>query len=115
SIVSAKNNASLQPTRTRQLNLITCYPFYYVGAAPQRFVVRAQLANPAERPSPFQAPVPKPTTVHRTTARTANPKPLVTSSPAPVMARDETPSRPRKRSRWGWLLPWRNRKSDGPS
>jgi sortase A len=24
------------------LTLVTCYPFYYVGAAPQRFIVRAQ-------------------------------------------------------------------------
>jgi len=24
------------------LTLITCYPFYFVGAAPQRFIVRAE-------------------------------------------------------------------------
>ena len=23
------------------LTLVTCYPFYYVGSAPQRFIVRA--------------------------------------------------------------------------
>lgn len=27
---------------TEVLTLITCYPFYFVGAAPQRFIVRAQ-------------------------------------------------------------------------
>lgn len=28
-----------------ELTLITCYPFYFVGAAPQRFVVHARLQN----------------------------------------------------------------------
>lgn len=32
----------IQPTSERALTLITCYPFYYVGAAPGRFVVRAR-------------------------------------------------------------------------
>jgi sortase A len=30
------------PTRTPTLTLITCYPFYYVGSAPQRFIIRAE-------------------------------------------------------------------------
>ncbi len=42
-IVSPKNTQALQPTPTPELNLITCYPFYYVGSAPKRFVVEAQL------------------------------------------------------------------------
>jgi sortase (surface protein transpeptidase) len=25
------------------VTLVTCYPFYYVGAAPRRFIVRAEL------------------------------------------------------------------------
>jgi sortase (surface protein transpeptidase) len=25
----------------RTLTLVTCYPFYYVGSAPNRFIVRA--------------------------------------------------------------------------
>lgn len=34
------------------LTLITCYPFYFVGSAPQRFVVRAQrLARPEASPA----------------------------------------------------------------
>jgi sortase A len=28
------------------LTLVTCYPFYYVGDAPQRFLVRARLVTP---------------------------------------------------------------------
>lgn len=33
----------LDPTTTPALTLVTCYPFRYVGSAPQRFVVRARL------------------------------------------------------------------------
>ncbi len=44
-VVSPENTSSLQPTPDPELNLITCFPFYYVGSAPKRFVVRAQLAG----------------------------------------------------------------------
>jgi sortase A len=27
------------------LTLITCYPFFYLGAAPQRYIVRASLVT----------------------------------------------------------------------
>jgi sortase A len=50
-IVSPENTSALRPTSTAALNLITCYPFYYVGSAPKRFVVEAQLAGSVERPS----------------------------------------------------------------
>lgn len=32
----------LQPTGRRTLTLITCFPFSYVGPAPDRFIVRAR-------------------------------------------------------------------------
>ncbi|MEO8505163.1 MAG: class D sortase [Acidobacteriota bacterium] len=32
----------LAPTGTRTLTLVTCYPFHYIGAAPQRYIVRAK-------------------------------------------------------------------------
>jgi len=50
-IVSPENTSALAPTTTAELNLITCYPFYYVGEAPKRFVVEAQLAGSVQRPS----------------------------------------------------------------
>jgi sortase A len=50
-IVWPDNTSALQPTSDAQLNLITCYPFYYVGSAPKRFVVEAQLAGAVRRPS----------------------------------------------------------------
>ena len=45
SVVPPSDTRSLQPTRDAVLNLITCYPFYYAGAAPQRYVVEATLAG----------------------------------------------------------------------
>ncbi|HUK18490.1 MAG TPA: class D sortase [Bryobacteraceae bacterium] len=51
SIVPPSNTTPLQPTPGAELNLITCYPFYYVGAAPKRFVVEAQLAGAVAGPS----------------------------------------------------------------
>ena len=50
-IVSSENTTALRATSTAALNLITCYPFYYVGSAPKRFIVEAQLAGSVERPS----------------------------------------------------------------
>jgi len=31
----------LAPTDTPAITLVTCYPFYFIGSAPQRFIVRA--------------------------------------------------------------------------
>jgi sortase A len=45
-VVQPTNTSSLQPTRSAVLNLITCYPFYYLGNAPKRFVVTAKLEQP---------------------------------------------------------------------
>jgi sortase A len=40
-IVEPSDVSVLDPTPTRSLTLVTCYPFYFVGSAPQRFIVRA--------------------------------------------------------------------------
>ena len=40
-IVSPEDVSVLDATPTRSLTLVTCYPFYHVGPAPQRFIVRA--------------------------------------------------------------------------
>src|ERR1700693_476278 len=39
-VVLPSNIASLKPTPDAELHLITCYPFYYLGSAPKRFVVQ---------------------------------------------------------------------------
>jgi sortase A len=41
-IVSPDQTWVLQPATGQTLTLITCYPFHFVGAAPNRFVVRAR-------------------------------------------------------------------------
>ena len=40
-VVDPNNVGVLAPTSENQLTLVTCYPFFYIGAAPKRFVVRA--------------------------------------------------------------------------
>jgi len=37
----------LDATTEPSLTLVTCYPFHFVGPAPERFVVRARLAEPS--------------------------------------------------------------------
>jgi len=32
----------LNPGGNEMLTLVTCYPFYFVGSAPNRFIVRAE-------------------------------------------------------------------------
>lgn len=43
-VVAPTNTSALRPGRG-QLHLITCYPFSYIGAAPKRMVVEAQLTT----------------------------------------------------------------------
>ena len=45
-IVQPKDVWVLNATSYPALTLVTCYPFTYVGSAPQRFIVRAALAAP---------------------------------------------------------------------
>jgi sortase A len=40
-IVSPRDVSVLSAAGGRTLTLVTCYPFYYVGSAPKRFIVRA--------------------------------------------------------------------------
>ena len=42
-IILPTNTKCLMPTPSAELHLITCYPFYFVGNAPKRFVVTAPL------------------------------------------------------------------------
>lgn len=45
-IVNPEQVEVLTPRPCPSLTLVTCYPFHFLGAAPQRFVVTASLANP---------------------------------------------------------------------
>lgn len=41
-VVAPQNVAVLADTARPTVTLVTCYPFHFVGAAPQRFIVRAE-------------------------------------------------------------------------
>lgn len=59
-IVTPRDVSVLKASGGETLTLVTCYPFYYVGSAPKRFIVHAALiqeapqvgANPRRRPLP---------------------------------------------------------------
>jgi len=46
-IIDPTQVSVLEPTRTPTLTLVTCYPFYFVGHAPKRFIVQGlELRDP---------------------------------------------------------------------
>jgi sortase A len=47
-IVKPSETQVLRPTETSKLTLVTCYPFYYMGPAPKRYIVQADLVERAE-------------------------------------------------------------------
>jgi sortase A len=48
SVVSPTDIEVLKPANGRKLTLITCFPFDYVGAAPNRFIIRAVEVPPTK-------------------------------------------------------------------
>lgn len=55
-IVKPEDVYVLAPTQAPTLTLVTCYPFYYVGSAPQRYIVKASLtdSNEGQQKNPHQ-------------------------------------------------------------
>ncbi len=51
SIITPDEISVLGPTSEQTLTLVTCYPFYFVGSAPQRFIVRATLLPDRDDPA----------------------------------------------------------------
>ena len=51
-IVDPADVQVLDPTPTPVLTLVACYPFYFVGSAPKRYIVRASLVEAAAQPTP---------------------------------------------------------------
>jgi sortase A len=45
-VVEPDNIGVLAPSGENVLTLVTCYPFYFVGAAPKRWIVRAKQVSP---------------------------------------------------------------------
>jgi len=44
-LVDPNNVSVLRRTEARTLTLVTCYPFYFVGSAPQRYIVQASIRS----------------------------------------------------------------------
>jgi sortase A len=49
SVVSPTDTQALDSTPAAALTLVTCYPFSYIGPAPERFVVRASIVSTEPR------------------------------------------------------------------
>lgn len=49
-IVDPENVGVLAPSAENVLTLVTCYPFYFVGPAPKRWIVRARQVSPQTAP-----------------------------------------------------------------
>jgi sortase A len=49
-VVAPDNVSALAPSSENVLTMVTCYPFFYVGAAPKRFIVRARQVSPKAAP-----------------------------------------------------------------
>jgi len=45
-IVEPHDVEVLEPTPDQAITLVTCYPFYHLGSAPQRYIVRAVKTDP---------------------------------------------------------------------
>lgn len=45
-VVHKTDHAALKTTEGRMLTLVTCYPFYFVGHAPDRYLIQAVPASP---------------------------------------------------------------------
>jgi sortase A len=55
-IVQPDDVSVLDPTTAPSITLVTCYPFYFVGSAPQRFIVRATRSIEASRRRRVESP-----------------------------------------------------------
>lgn len=49
-IVAPEDSEVLRPRATPSLTLVTCYPFYFVGNAPQRYIVHASVVEAEPQP-----------------------------------------------------------------
>jgi sortase A len=59
-VVKPEDVSVLDQTPTPTLTLVTCYPFYFIGSAPRRFIVRAVLVGDRPVSAPAARGVPDP-------------------------------------------------------
>lgn len=56
-VVKPEDVSVLDATDGAAVTLVTCYPFYFIGSAPTRFIVRAVVAPGAARGSSARSPI----------------------------------------------------------
>ncbi|MGE5235984.1 MAG: class D sortase [Acidobacteriota bacterium] len=81
-VVSPDDLDVIRPTPEPTLTLLTCYPFAYIGPAPERFVVHAVLTHAADESSPDAA------ARTQVATRTSGPPSPNSSGSAPPSLRD---------------------------
>ena len=52
SVVNPSEVSVIDPTQDARLTLVTCFPFYFVGSAPDRFIVRATYVADVQQSHP---------------------------------------------------------------
>jgi sortase A len=111
-IVDPTETRVLDPTPEPVLTLVTCYPFYYVGNAPRRFIVRArEVALTTE-----SEPRPKAQAQPRQAATVASAaRPVIRKQLRPVPQPTPTANRNRKRLNPGSAIKRLFSKSQKPS
>jgi Sortase domain len=99
-IVDPTDIEVLDPTSSATMTLVTCYPFEYIGSAPQRFVVRAVRRDAGTSGTVAAAAAPNPATIQvresetiakpigRAKARAAAPRAIKTSVKSPHNGRN---------------------------
>jgi sortase A len=78
-IINPNETGVLDATRDSTLTLVTCYPFYYVGHAPKRFIVRCHEVT--EQPVIAQVPDTPAPSQPRPAVRKRKPAPKIVSEP----------------------------------
>jgi sortase A len=84
-----------EPAPQKTLTMITCYPFYFVGSAPQRFVVKARLVE--DQPETGAAPAPPSQPVSQPAAKQPAANPVARAGPRSksVASAQHRPRQPR--------------------
>jgi sortase A len=89
SVLKPEPDQGDSPQKT--LTMITCYPFYFVGSAPERFIVKARLVE--DQPETGAAPVPPSTQPVSPPAAKSDAQPSARAGPAsrPVASAQHRP------------------------
>ncbi len=103
-----RDNSDLSRGAPKLLTMVTCYPFYYVGSAPKRFIVQARLVSNEDKPGiavPVVVPIDSgstfvsvPVPVHSSNGRSIHSSsPAVGDRSSRFSGWDQSSTKPRKK------------------